>query len=772
MLERRLIAVEGVVQGVGFRPFVHRLASAGNLRGSVRNGSAGVMIDIEGSLDSVDDFCRSLSAMPPALAIVNRVRIARATPQSYSSFLIVPSESHSAEEGTALTSADVATCDACLAELFDPTNRRFGHPFITCTDCGPRFTIVRETPYDRERTTMALFDMCGDCRREYENPVDRRFHAEAIACPRCGPTLRLESAFAATFEPGPVTGDEALGSAVSAVLAGHIVGIKALGGFHLACDAANEHAVSRLRTRKRRAAKPFAVMVRTADQAGALSDMTPEERRLLESPARPIVIVTRRIAAAIAPSVAPNQRTLGVMLPSTPLHHLLLAALGRPLVMTSGNRSDEPVAIDDASARAELAGVADVLLTHDRPIAARCDDSVVRIVSEAPTLLRRARGYAPRTITLASPAPRPVLALGGHLKNTVCLVNGANAFLSPHVGDLDSFAARRALRDVIDAVTRAAGATPEVIAHDLHPDYASTRVAEQIAQEQGIGRRVAVQHHHAHVAACAAEYRRRGPMIGVTFDGAGLGTDGAIWGGEFLVVDGAQYRRHGHLAYIALPGGDVAARQPWRSAAAHLSRAGLGEGSSFDLRPEGVEERDWKAIHQLLSRGGDGMPRTSSVGRLFDAVASLLDLSHVSRFEGEAAMALESVADPRARSRYSIGLTDGDAWTADPAEMIRHVVEDKRRGVNVSEIAGAFHVALRDLCVRGCERIRAETNVSTVVLTGGVFQNLLLIESAAAALTAARFEVLIPREAPCNDGGLSLGQAYVAACALEEDLCA
>ncbi|MEP7344117.1 MAG: carbamoyltransferase HypF [Gemmatimonadaceae bacterium] len=772
MIERRLIAVEGVVQGVGFRPFVHRLAAAGRLRGSVRNGAKGVLIDVEGELASLNEFCRSLSDDMPPLACIERLAIEQATPRAYGDFRIEASEGRSGESEVSRVPPDFAPCDACLSELFDPDNRRFSHPFITCTDCGPRFTIVRDTPYDRERTTMAAFEMCADCHREYDDPADRRFHAEAIACHACGPTLRAERAASAGPSAQDAAGGAAIASAVQTIRQGGIVAVKALGGYHLACDATNDGAVQRLRARKHRIAKPFAIMVRDIPSARLLCELSRQEQELLESSARPIVLLSRRCDANVSPSVAPGQRTLGVMLPSTPLHHLLVARLDCFLVMTSGNQSDEPVAIDDKTARDSLGDIADLFLLHDRAIASRCDDSVVRLAVGEARVVRRARGYVPRSIRLSRTSRQAILALGGHLKNTVCLVRENRAMVSAHVGDLDTVVSRQALRDTIVRVTQTAGRQPSVIAHDLHPDYASTRVAEEIATELGIDRRVAVQHHHAHIASCVAEYSTRGPVIGVAFDGAGLGTDGAIWGGEFLLVDGAQFRRCGHLAYVPLPGGDAAARRPWRSAAAHLASASYNDAQHTVARPSGVAEVEWSLVHQMLARGGAIMPRTSSVGRLFDAASSLLGVCHVAQFEGEAAMALEAVADLRAARRYSFEFSGDDVWTADPSSIIRGMVDDRRRGLGVAEIAGAFHAALSDLVVRGSERVRHETGVETVVLTGGVFMNSMLLERAAEALANARFVVRIPRLVPCNDGGLSLGQAYVAACALEEDVCA
>ena len=583
-------------------------------------------------------------------------------------------------------------------------------------------------------------------------------HAHAVAVDR---HKAIDAVFQGLIE-------QALHAAIEALRAGGIVAIKALGGYHLACDATSDGAVTLLRSRKRRDAKPLAVMVRDLTAARALCMVSERERRLLTSPARPIVLLDRRASARVAMSVAPGQRTLGLMLPSTPLHHLLLAALDRPLVMTSGNRSDDPVAIDEESAFAALGDIADLFLTHDRPIAVRCDDSVARVTAGDVRMVRRSRGYAPQAVPLRVTSSLPILAVGGHLKNTICVASGSSAILSPHVGELATFGARQALRDAIDATLRIAGVRPDIIAHDLHPDYASTHLAHALADELHIERTVAVQHHHAHVAACVAEHRAGGPVIGVAFDGTGLGTDGAIWGGEFLLVEGAAFERRGHLGYISLPGGDTAARRPWRSAAAHIASAGIRGGA---LRPANVAESEWNVVQQLLARP-DTLPRTSSVGRLFDAVASLLGVCQVNRFEGEAAMALEAIADARTSRTYVVDLTGGDTWTADPGSIVRCVLDDLQHGRDVAEIAGAFHLSLRDLVVAGCNRIREATGVATVVLTGGVFINALLLTAIHDALTANGFRVLIPRMVPCNDGGIALGQAYVAAHALREDLCA
>ena len=765
MLERRLIAVEGLVQGVGFRPFVHRLASDHGLRGYVRNDAIGVRIDVEGQTADIERFSAALMLDPPPLASIERIRTERARPTAYEGFQIATSDVGGI--AAPLVPTDVATCEACLAELFDPSNRRFGHPFITCTDCGPRFTIVRDAPYDRERTSMAGFAMCSECRAEYASPSNRRFHAEAIACGSCGPRLRSVTG---AHDSSARDDDAALAAAVESLREGHIVAIKALGGYHLACDATNTVAVERLRSRKHRVAKPFALMVRDVAVARSLADVNEAEARLLSGGTAPIVLVKRKPAAAVSDAVAPGQRTLGVMLPATPLHHLLIRALDRPLVMTSGNRSDEPVAIDERVALDTLAPIADLFLTHDRPIEARCDDSVVRVTGGQARAVRRARGYVPRRVPLAATLPQPVLSLGSHAKNTVCVIAGRHAVVSPHIGDLDTLASREAFREAIAQTIKSSAVTPVAIAHDLHPDYASTRMLTAVAEELGVGEHIPVQHHHAHVASCVAERGEREPVIGVAFDGAGLGTDGAIWGGEFLLVDGHRFTRCGHLSYVPLPGGDAAARRPWVSAASHTVTASGSSGLEM-LHPPTAGDGDVSMITQMLL-GRVTMPSTSSAGRLFDAVASILGLCHVSRFEGEAAMLLEQASDPRSVRRYPVELSSDPMWAADCGAIVRGVISDLKNGIDVATIAGAFHRTLAQLVLFGAQRIRNESNVRTVVLSGGVFANDLLLTLASESLAAHGFRVVTHAEVPCNDGGLSLGQAYVAACSLESNLCA
>ena len=767
MRERRLIAIEGTVQGVGFRPFVHRLALAHDLFGSVRNSAAGVLIDVEGERAPVDQFCSELTASPPPLASIERVDVSKALPLRRTEFHIAASSALKPGAPPLSVPPDVATCESCVAELFDVGNRRFGHAFISCTDCGPRFTVIRDLPYDRERTSMSPFELCDDCRREYNDPRNRRFHAEAIGCHACGPTLFAKAAGQREVR---AEGQHAVALAAAMIRSGSIVAIKALGGFHLACSAANENAVMRLRAGKHRPGKPFAVMVRDVASATTLCVLSERELATLTSPARPVVLLQSRDSARLADSVAPGLKIIGLMLPSTPLHHLLLAAFDAPLVMTSGNQRDEPVAIANDAAEKTLEKIADLFLMHDRAIVQRVDDSVVRVFAGEARTFRRARGYTPKAMAVPVVASETVLALGGHLKSTVCIASNGVAHLSPHIGDLESVAARDALRDTVQNLLHMTGVQPTVIAHDLHPDYASTRFGETFAQANDISRRIAVQHHHAHVAACVAEYGVSVPVIGVVFDGAGLGTDGAIWGGEFLVVSGARFTRCGHMAYVSLPGGDAAARTPWKSAAAHVSRAGINPQFVERARPASVGDNEWRLVQQLIRH--NNTVQTSSVGRLFDAVSSLMGLKHVSQFEGQAAMALEALAGNRVAVGYPVSLSADECWTVNIDGIIEGVIRDIERRRDRTEIAAAFHASLRDAIVLACNRIRDETDVDTVVLSGGVFANASLTTIAKRALVMDDFRVLIPSQIPCNDGGLALGQAYIATCALAEELCA
>jgi hydrogenase maturation protein HypF len=713
--QRRRVRVSGIVQGVGFRPFVYGLAHAQELGGFVRNDGRGVVIEVEGTSEKLNLFAAALIEQAPPLARIATLEESEIEPCGERDFTIV----HSADEGarTALVPADIATCDDCLRELFDPQDRRFGYPFINCTNCGPRFTIIRAVPYDRANTSMASFEMCEACRREYEDPANRRFHAEPTCCPGCGPRLSLE-----------------LGRAVSLLREGKIVAIKGLGGYHLACDAASEQAVARLRERKRREEKPLAVMTSSPE---LLVELAPEEEALLRSAERPIVLARRRADAPVAASVAPGNEWLGVMLPYTPLHHLLCADFGGALVMTSGNLSDEPIAFENEEAEHRLGQVADAFLSHDRPIERRCEDSVVR----AAFPIRRSRGYAPMALPLPVGARAPLLATGAELKSTFCVVRGDQAFLSPHLGDLDTELAYSAFLTDLKLYLAMLGVEPELLACDLHPDYLASKWAR--AQELEL---VEVQHHHAHAAACLAENGETGPALALVLDGTGYGPDGTIWGGELLRCDLAGFERVSHLDPVPLPGGEAAVREPWRIAAAYLERA---------ERP--VLFPNWARVRESLKVNA---PLSSGAGRLFDAAAALLGVRERVSYEGQAAIELEQLAGHVEAEPYPCREEDGSILGAD---LIACVHDDLAAGRDRAEIAAAFHegvaLAFAEACVHAAEP-------KTVVLSGGCFQNLRLLASVRRRLEERGFRVLAHSLLPPNDACISFGQAAVAAYSL------
>ncbi|WP_234022921.1 carbamoyltransferase HypF [Sorangium cellulosum] len=747
-----MIAIRGRVQGVGFRPFVYRLATRLGLAGSVGNRPGSVIIDVEGTIAALDAFIDEMTRAAPPLARIEALEVTQRPPRGEGSFRIEPSEDAHAAGGLPVA-ADVATCDDCLRELADPEDRRYQYPFIACASCGPRLTILERTPFDRERTTMARFTMCPACRAEYEAPHDRRFHAQITSCPACGPRLSLRDA------EGRLTAADAIPAAAAALRAGRLVAVKGLGGYHVACDAGHHEAVVELRRRKHRDAQPLALMVRDLDAAAALAELTPEERALLRSPRRPIVLARAREGAGISPAVAPGVRALGLMLPYTPLHVMLLDATGGPLVMTSGNRSSEPIARDDAEALARLGGVADLFLGHDRPIRTRCDDSVARVVAGVPVVTRRSRGFAPEPLPLPVPCVEPTLALGGQLKVTLALGCGGEAFLSPHVGDLDDVATYHAYRDAIAQIEALLGVSPTVLVRDAHPDYVSTRLAQERARDEGI-EVVVVQHHHAHMASCMAEHGLDEPVLGVTFDGTGFGLDGTVWGGEFLAGDLRSFRRAAHLRPVPMPGSDRAVREPWRMALSHLHDAGAADAA--ERLVGGVPGSSLRLVRQMLDRRVQA-PLTSSMGRLFDAIAALCGVRHATTYEGQAAVELEALADGLAPRGYPFRLEDGDPVVIDTRPLIRAIVHDVAGGVDPAAVARRFHTTVVDLIEAACVRLRERTGVDAVVLSGGVFGNVLVSESAVLRLTAARFRVYCNRFVPCNDGGLSLGQLAVAA---------
>jgi len=737
--------VEGTVQGVGFRPFVHRLAGELGLAGWVGNDERGVVVEAEGAPDLLGRFLSDLRTQGPPLAHVERVLAEDVAATGAPGFAIVASRSSGVAE--ALVSPDVAPCDACLAELTDPADRRHRYPFVNCTNCGPRFTIVRGVPYDRPLTTMAGFVMCPACQAEYDDPADRRFHAQPNACPACGPRARLLGGPA-----GEEEGD-AVAAAAAALLDGAVVAVKGAGGYHLACHAGDAGAVAALRARKHREERPFALMVRDVAAARELVEVDEATASLLEAAERPIVLAPRLPGAPVAPGVAPGCPELGVMLPSTPLHHLLLADAGVPLVMTSGNRSDEPIAYEDDDARERLAGIADRLLVHDRPIHTRVDDSVMR----PGTVLRRSRGLVPRALALPVPAVGPLLACGAELKSTFCLARGRRAWPSHHVGDLKNVATLASYAEGVDLLERLFAVRPEVVAHDLHPDYLSTRYALARAGVEW----VAVQHHHAHLAACLAEHGETAPAVGAIFDGAGLGDDGTIWGGEILVGDLGGFARAGHLAPVRLPGGDAAARQPWRMACAWLQAAGGGEEPDVPaaLAARVAPER-WRAVAGLV-RTGLSAPVTTSAGRLFDAVAALCGLRAETTYEGQAAMELEAACDPHERGAYAMPVTAEGILDARP--LVLAVADDIARGVPAGVVAARFHHGLADATVAACIDAADSYGVGTVALSGGAFQNRRLLGRVREGVRSAGLRVITPQTLPPNDGQISFGQAAVAA---------
>jgi hydrogenase maturation protein HypF len=756
--------VEGIVQGVGFRPFVRNLAISLDLRGSVRNDMAGALIEVEGGPEVVAEFLRRLQSEAPPLSVIERLVTLSLPALGGTGFDISPSDP--AGERRALVAADTATCADCLRELFDPADRRYRYPFINCTNCGPRFTILRDIPYDRPNTTMAGFAMCADCEREYKRPDDRRYHAQPICCPACGPQLSLIDGAGA----GLGTGDGAIEAAVALLRQDGVVAVKGLGGFHLAVRASSEIATAALRSRKHREDKPFAVMVGDTDVARQLCEVDDVGQQLLESPRRPIVLLARRAtdrtgppgatsAPAVASSVAPGNRHLGLVLPYTPLHHLLARALAEPFVLTSGNISDEPIAFLDSDARARLRGIADAYLTHDRPIHIRTDDSVTRSLRGHATLLRRSRGYVPQPLLLPRDVGRPVLACGAELKNTFCLAQGRRAFVSHHIGDLENYETLKSFTQGIEHFCRLFDVRPEVVAHDLHPEYLSTKYAMDLGAS-GLDL-VGVQHHHAHIASCLVDNAETGPAIGVAFDGLGLGTDGSLWGGEILVASLSGFERLGHLAPVRMPGGTAAIKEPWRMAAAYLDLAYDGDPPG-DLPVARRHEDRWRLVVSM-ARSGTASPLTSSAGRLFDAVSALVCGRDAINYEGQAAIELEQLADPGERGAYAVPISASAPFQLQTNELVRAVVEDMAAGTGGDVVAARFHNGLAAAVVAACRRAREMTGgISTVALGGGVFQNLLLIERAAAGLEKDGFQALVPRDVPTNDGGISLGQAAVA----------
>jgi hydrogenase maturation protein HypF len=737
------VRIEGVVQGVGFRPYVHGLARRLGLSGQVGNDTAGVFVEVEGAQQAITDFLALLPAEAPPLAVIDRVRTRQLVPTGEPGFHIAVSNASGRRE--TLVSADSTTCADCLRELADPADRRFDYPFINCTNCGPRFTIVRDVPYDRPFTTMAPFPMCAACAAEYHDPADRRFHAQPVCCPACGPALRLIDADGAELPGDPIRAAAAL------LTGGAVLAVKGLGGYHVATVAGDAVATATLRARKHREDKPFAIMVADLDAAHRLCAIDAVGERLLTGRRRPVVLLPRHPEAPVAPAVAPGNHSLGLMLPYTPLHHLLLRETGTPLVMTSGNISDEPIAYADDDARRRLPGIADAFLTHNRAIHMRTDDSVVRVFRGVELPIRRSRGYAPEPLTLTQPVPRPILGCGAELKSTFCLARGRHAFVSHHIGDLENYETLRSFTEGIEHFRRLFDIRPEVVAHDLHPEYLSTKYALELPDVELIG----VQHHHAHIASCLADNGEAGPVLGVAFDGLGYGCDGTLWGGEFLLADLTGFRRMAHLAPVPLPGGATAIRQPWRMAAAYLG----ADAPDALIRRNAAQ---WDTVLSMVDRGVNA-PLTSSAGRLFDAVAAILGIRDSINYEGQAAVELEQRADRTEQGSYPATVTPGPAMVLQGTDLVRCVLEDLRAGVSPEVIAARFHHGLADAIVRICRSLRDTTAVGTAALSGGVFQNVLLLERTVAGLEQAGFRVLTHSRVPPNDAGISLGQVAVAA---------
>ena len=774
---RLRLQVQGVVQGVGFRPTVHRLAIQHQLSGSVHNDNAGVTIEVEGNATDLAAFQCALTQCAPPAAHIESILTTTLPPIGLQGFIIDASQRDA--DAQTLISPDLAICDDCLRELFDPKDRRYRYPFINCTNCGPRYTIMRDLPYDRPLTTMANFALCPTCQHEYDAPENRRFHAQPNACPTCGPQLEfywigeaLPKSLARRFTPNDdvVAGEDALQLTQRLLTHGGIVAVKGIGGYHLACDATENRAVATLRQLKRRGDKPFAIMARDLASVLQIAHVDAAEIAQLTSPARPIVLLRARANTPISAHVGPGNHRIGVMLPYTPLHHLLFAPAPHStviepqpwLVMTSANHADEPIITEDAVAKRELRELADAILSHNRPIYLPCDDSVTMVASAQPIPIRRARGYAPFPITLPQPAP-PMLAVGGEIKNAFCLAQGKHAFMSQHLGDMQTLETQACMANAVDHMQSLFRIKPELIVCDLHPAYLSTRWAkETVAQQAATVQLIQVQHHHAHIAALMAEHGLRGdlPVIGFCFDGTGYGTDGAVWGGEVLLADYHKFGRAAHLAYMPLPGGDAAIHKPYRMALAALWAADIAWDDNLPS-VQAASTQDLAILKRQLETGLNCVP-TSSMGRLFDIVASLCGVRQTVTYEAQAAIELEGLA-ATGNASYHFAMPTAAVPTFDAAPVLRAIVTDWQRGTSPTLIASRFHNAVANLILELSLTIRGDTGLNQVALTGGVFQNHYLLEQTVRLLQAAHFEPLVHRLVPPNDGGLALGQAMIAA---------
>jgi len=757
-VELARISVRGIVQGVGFRPFVYQLAAKYNLKGWVCNTSEDVKIEIQGESKDLERFLSELQGNAPPLARIENISVTYHPPAGYKTFEIRPSI---AEEGKyQLVSADIATCQACLREIFNPEDRRYHYPFTNCTNCGPRFTIIEDIPYDRPKTTMRSFKMCPECQAEYDSPLDRRFHAQPNACPRCGPRLELLDA-----RGNHLAGSDAMVVAARLLREEKIVAIKGLGGFLLACDATNEKAVGLLRQRKRRPFKPLAIMVADMNEARKHCYISEREEKLLTSPQSPVVLMRWRPESTVCQLVAPNLKYLGVMLPYTPLHHILLREAGLPLVMTSGNISEEPIAKDNDEAIRRLSGIADYFLVHNRDIYARYDDSVTVVERDDVQITRRARGYAPYPIHLTFKA-RQVLGCGAEMKNNFCLTKDNYAFVSQHIGDLENLETLEHFENTLSLYKKLFRIEPEVIAYDLHPEYLSTKYALELASQFNDIKLVPVQHHHAHIVSCMADNRVEAPVIGVSLDGTGYGSDGHIWGGEFLVADYKSFKRIGHLEYLPLPGGDAAIKKPYRIAVGYLLKL-LGEdsiGSELAFLKQ-IDAVEIDFIKRQIQAGLNS-PLTSSMGRLFDAVSALIGIRGEIDYEGQAAVELEMIAyddKGKAGKGYPYSIIEHDGVSIiQLKELLSAIVKDLYQGVSKATISAKFHNTVVRMVCEMCQLIAERTGINQVALSGGVFQNRLLLRKVVSSLESANFSVLTHKQVPCNDGGISLGQAVIA----------
>jgi len=750
----RKIKVKGIVQGVGFRPFIYGLAERYSLAGWVRNSSSGVDIVLEGPEEDLENFLTELRERPPLLARIDSIQVEPVAPSGFSQFIIQPSL---AEEGEFVPiSPDMSICPDCQRELFDPNDRRFRYPFINCTNCGPRFSIIKDIPYDRPKTTMAGFKLCPTCQHEYENPLDRRFHAQPTACSDCGPQVWFEVKGQRIAEK-----EEAIQIARKWLREGKIIAVKGLGGYHLACDACNPAAVDSLRKRKKRSDKPFALMAFSLNEIKKYCEVSDSEAALLSSPQHPIVLLDAKQNIEIAPSVAPGQSNLGFMLPYTPLHLLLLEPeIGYPsaFVMTSGNLSEEPVAFEDPDALIRLSQIADGFLLNDRPIHMRVDDSVTRIFRNRLYPIRRSRGYAPQAVSLPTTQPQ-ILAVGAELKNTFCLSRGNYGFLSHHIGDLENYETLLSFESGIDHFKRLFRIEPELIAADLHPDYLSTRYAQTYSQEHGIPL-LQVQHHHAHIASCLADngWNTDEPVIGLAFDGTGLGTDGIIWGSEVMIANYTNFDRRFHLQEMPLPGGDISTHHPARIALAYLQASGL------DWDPDLPSEKDLCSQERTVLRSQlehhINTPLTTSMGRLFDAVSALIGIRQTATYEGQAAIELENSCSPDEETSYKFELS-GEKILIHP--ILEQILNDWHMNIPQSIISARFHNGLAQMVLELCQILREETAINVVAFSGGVWQNITLLTKTLALLEQNGFTTLMHQQVPTNDGGISLGQSLIAA---------